>query len=102
MDEHRIFVSELILLLVFFGGPAYVGATLIQIFVLRRMALRGWDLIAAALVSTAVALPLQLLFWWVMGYLPYEFLERLGFMSFLFPAFPAAAISFGLVGSIVA
>jgi dolichyl-phosphate-mannose--protein O-mannosyl transferase len=103
MGEHRIFVSEFIELLVFFGSPAYIAATLIQIFVMRRMAVqRPRTLFATVLVSTAVALPVQLLFWWAMGYLPYEFIERLGFMSFFVPAFPAAAISFALIGSLVA
>src|SRR5205085_7589554 len=81
--------------------PFARATTLIQVYLLRQMPpLQNWHLLATALISTAIALPLQLFFWWVMAYLPSEFSARLRFVVFFLPAFPASLLAFGFVESL--
>jgi len=97
------------MLVVVFGGPAYIAASALQVIVLARAGLnrrgRRLHILIAVVVSLLVAFPLTFFVWWTMKFLPtsfFRFIPRGEFLPFggmiLVPALLAAAITYSLVG----
>ena len=107
--EEQITVVELGLLLLVFGGPVYIVATIALLGASRRARRIGTlPHSAAGLVVRAwlLALPLTLVVWWAMGLLPDPWLDfvvpsaswlPLGIIV-LVPATVASLLAFGATG----